>query len=225
MSIHFTPSGDGSAEHRLKHTFYLVEGDAYSLWCQHSSESLFPPWNTRENRRAYPARKWEQVSVNPWLTVGSIGKRPVCLSFEWYRIDGQWVCFWEATSQLVDHAMIDKWLTKHFPDQHSTCDAGNFHNCLHAIDDANKPGYVKPPLPKTAAETDAGFVGSRRTVIKCEGKEHVKGDEGCVCHLIGKIVTISRRYDSPFCGTASYHLKGHKQRVRRSEVGLPDVMN
>lgn len=224
--IHFplTSTLDDTAENRLASTFYLVEGRAYDLWCQHSEETLFPPWNTRENRRAYPATKWEQVSINPWLTIGHIGKRPVCLSFEWYRIEGQWVCFWQATSQLVDHAMIDKWLTKHFPDQRSTCDAGNFHNCLRAIEAANKPGYVKPPLPKSTTEVDAGFVGSRRKVIKCEAKDH--GDNpGCVCHLIGKTVTIGKRYDSPFAGTATYYLKGRPQRVRRSEVGEADVWN
>lgn len=69
------------------------------------------------------------------------------------------------------------------------------------------------------------IVGSRRKVVRCEGNEHKRGDEGCVCHLIGKTVTIGRRYDSPYVGTVSYHLKGRKQRVRRSEVGAADVMN
>lgn len=71
-------------------------------------------------------------------------------------------------------------------------------------------------------QEDADIIGKRFKVVQCEAREH--GDnEGCVCHLIGKEVTISMRYNSPFCGTCSFHLRGRKQRVRRSEIGLPDT--
>ncbi len=73
-------------------------------------------------------------------------------------------------------------------------------------------------------DRDKDIIGKRFKVVQCEASEH--GDDvGCVCHLIGREVTISKRYDSMFAGTASYHLKGRKQRVRRSEIGLPNTYN
>ena len=68
-------------------------------------------------------------------------------------------------------------------------------------------------------EKDDIIVGKRVRVKSCEAKEH--GDnEGCVCHLKGKVVEIEKRYETIFVGTASYHIKGVKERVRRSEVTL-----
>ncbi len=219
--IHFTyptPTND-TAENRLKQTLFIVEGDAYHLWCEHSQDSLYPPWNVRENKRAYSARRWEQVGNGWGVCVGTAGQRPVMIDVQWYRIDGQWVMFYHGCSELVDHAMIDKWLAKHFTGTYgggtrrARCDEGNFGHCLGAIDDANEPGYVKPGPLLTAAQVDKGFVGERFKVVKCEGTTHGREHSWCVCHLIDKTVTIGRRYDSPFVGTASYHLKGHKQRV------------
>lgn len=63
------------------------------------------------------------------------------------------------------------------------------------------------------------IIGKRVCVNSCEAREH--GDnEGCVCHLKGQVVEIKKRYESTFAGTASYHIKGTKYRVRRSEVTL-----
>ena len=63
------------------------------------------------------------------------------------------------------------------------------------------------------------IIGKKVRVKKCEAAEH--GDnEGCVCHLIGQVVKIKSRYKTPFAGTASYHIVGMVQRVRRAEVVL-----
>lgn len=68
-------------------------------------------------------------------------------------------------------------------------------------------------------EPNDEIIGKKVRVKSCEAREH--GDnEGCVCHLIGQVVKVTRRYKTPFVGTPSYHLKGIKQRVRRSEVVL-----
>lgn len=66
---------------------------------------------------------------------------------------------------------------------------------------------------------DDEIIGKRVRVKKCEASEH--GDNaGCVCHLIGKVVKIKKRYETFFAGTPSYHIKGMIQRVRRREVTL-----
>lgn len=63
------------------------------------------------------------------------------------------------------------------------------------------------------------IIGKRVRVNKCEAREHGDND-GCVCHLIGHVVEIEKRYETPFIGTPSYHIKGMKYRVRRCEVTL-----
>jgi len=68
------------------------------------------------------------------------------------------------------------------------------------------------------------IIGRRVKVVGCEAKQH--GDnEGCVCDLIGEMVTIEKKYNTIFIGTPSYHIKGSDKRVRRSEVILPRKRN
>lgn len=64
------------------------------------------------------------------------------------------------------------------------------------------------------------IIGKRvRIKDKCEAREH-GNNEGCICHLKWHVVQIAKRYETPFVGTPSYHIKGMEQRVRRSEVIL-----
>lgn len=68
-------------------------------------------------------------------------------------------------------------------------------------------------------EPDDEIIGKKVRVKECQAREH--GDnEGCVCHLKGKIVEVEKRYKSFSAGTPSYHLKGKTERVRRAEVIL-----
>jgi hypothetical protein len=64
------------------------------------------------------------------------------------------------------------------------------------------------------------IIGRRVRVKSCEAREH-GNNSGCVCSLIGQMVTIESKYKALFAGTASYHIKGSDKRVRRSEVVLP----
>lgn len=74
-------------------------------------------------------------------------------------------------------------------------------------------------LKKKKGKNDDEIIGKRVRVKKCEARKH--GDnEGCVCHLISQVVEIEKRYETPFAGTPSYHIKGMKYRVRRREVTL-----
>lgn len=76
-------------------------------------------------------------------------------------------------------------------------------------------------ITKNPLDADKDILGKSFEVKQCEAREH--GDpEGCVCHLIGRRVTLTKRYATPFVGTASYHIRGGKQRVRLSELGMPN---
>ena len=63
------------------------------------------------------------------------------------------------------------------------------------------------------------IIGKLVRVKSCEARDHGDND-GCVCHLIGKVVKVTRKYKTPYVGTPSYHLKGMRHTVRRSEVVL-----
>lgn len=59
--------------------------------------------------------------------------------------------------------------------------------------------------------------GQQAVVHSCEAREH--GDNaGCVCHLKGQQITLGKRYATIWAGTPTFHIEGHAQRVRLSEV-------
>lgn len=76
-------------------------------------------------------------------------------------------------------------------------------------------------IKENPLDRDKDILGKTFKVVQCEAREHGK-NEGCVCKLIGREVTITKRYATPFVGTASFHLKGKRQRVRLSELGMPN---
>lgn len=71
--------------------------------------------------------------------------------------------------------------------------------------------------PDTEEQLLALAPGKKAVVHSCEAREHGE-NPGCVCHLKGKLVVIGKRYETPFAGTPSFHLEGHAQRVRLTEV-------
>lgn len=84
---------------------------------------------------------WEGGSSGYLSTIGHYGDMPVVLSLYVNIVDGHRILFWHATSQVVDHDMIDKWLEKAIPasareggdpeGRINKTDATNFFNILH----------------------------------------------------------------------------------------------
>ena len=100
------------AEGRLDRTMFLVEANSFevlTLWQQ-----VAGPEGGRMPSAYKRPLTWEQINPGYLVTVGKIGKRPVCLNLSWVRIDGQLVCFWEQCSQVTDSLRSEKWLEKHF---------------------------------------------------------------------------------------------------------------
>lgn len=60
--------------------------------------------------------EWFQSLSGPLVTVGQVNGRPVCISLFVNTIGGKKVVFYEATSVMVDHDMIDHWFLDHLPD-------------------------------------------------------------------------------------------------------------
>ena len=68
-------------------------------------------------------------------TVGRLANRPVCISLLIIEVKGYRILFMEATSQVVDHVMIEDWLKKNIPSTAfnergylNKTDAMNFNN-------------------------------------------------------------------------------------------------
>ena len=53
---------------------------------------------------------WKQVSSGFGLTLGKLDDRPIYVCFSFAYINGHKICFYEATSQVIDHKLIEKWL-------------------------------------------------------------------------------------------------------------------
>lgn len=109
-------------------TFYLVEAsscEVFYLWCE----------NDRTKRH-----RWQEESLGYWWQIGDFGGMPVCCSITWAIINGKRVAFFEGTSQVVDHRMIEAWLKTEFPNAKGTVNAMNFHNCAREINQANEAG-------------------------------------------------------------------------------------
>lgn len=116
----------------LKETFFVIEATSYEQLM------LWQEWNGKV--------AWKQDNLG-WLeTVGFLDNMPVCISIMRVNLNGHWVLFWFPTSQVVDHRLIDKWLDenvfkytpKHRGDLKPETDPMNFHNCIFAINEANK---------------------------------------------------------------------------------------
>lgn len=81
---------------------------------------------------------WEQCNPGWHLEIGKIIDYPVCIGVRWYRINGVLVMFYEATSRIVDHEMVDKWLKerccpKDCDGRLAYTNALNFHHVLDYI--------------------------------------------------------------------------------------------
>ncbi len=55
-------------------------------------------------------------------------------------INGELVCFYDGTSQLVDHALIDEWIKKTFTARKYSTNAMNFHNLMQELNANEPPG-------------------------------------------------------------------------------------
>lgn len=116
-----------TSEEKIAETFFLVEANSFEtlvLWRENEKEGEFI---------------WTEESLGFWQTVGFLKKRPICISMFWTIIGGKRIAFYEGTSVLVDHDMIEKWLEETFHlSREKRCDAHNFHLCLDAIREINK---------------------------------------------------------------------------------------
>jgi hypothetical protein len=125
---------------KIAGSFYVVEAtdfEALALWITWAKEGREK--NPNPYYKDFPAVSWKQDNPGQLATVGYLSGHPVCISLSWNRLDGKSVMFWYATSRVVDHGMIDAWLTKMSPAYRDgkRCDPMNFGGCLDAVRSAH----------------------------------------------------------------------------------------
>lgn len=105
---------------RFQYTLFFVEADSFSrtaLWARYSS----------------PALGWVSCSAGVCAQIGKLEGRPVCVQFDWAVINEHVVCFYSATSEVVDWAMIEELISQHDAPK---CDAMNFGPVAAELEDA-----------------------------------------------------------------------------------------
>jgi hypothetical protein len=116
---------------RLGATVFVVEATSFeqsALWQQHHEE-----W------------PWEQDNPGWLVTCGELDGLPVCFSLTFNRIMGRLVAFWDPTSRMVDHEMIEAWFDRHCSPKWdrgtrpARANAMNFHHCIEALLEAKAP--------------------------------------------------------------------------------------
>jgi hypothetical protein len=102
-------------------------------------------------------KSWAQVAPGLLETIGHVGDMPVCLSLSINVVDGHRILFWETTSQVVDHRMVEDWFVRTMPKTAlredgkylNKANAMNFHNVIHCAD--RKPAAAILSLPDGGA--------------------------------------------------------------------------
>lgn len=87
-----------------------------------------------ENQQSKYRKTWVSNNMGLMEIVGYIDKRPVCISLFTSVVGSRKILFYYATSQIVDHLMIDEWLKENLPKTAfrndgyvNKTDATNFH--------------------------------------------------------------------------------------------------
>ena len=109
-----------------------VEATRYEhhmLWQEYANEALMLREGGPDNRLRY---SWKQGLSGLISTIGHFDNRPVCLSLLVDTVACHRILFWHATSQVVDHVLIDDWMDAVLP-YRINGDPMNFCNLLGAL--------------------------------------------------------------------------------------------
>lgn len=126
-----------------RETVFLVEATDFerlTLWNAWANDPIAKQYGPPNEHRV----PWEEESLGSLSTVGTIKefrvrRRPICVSTTWAIILRCRVAFFNATSQVVDHLVVDAWLATKCNARWdhgmrpARSDAMNFHHCIDAL--------------------------------------------------------------------------------------------
>jgi hypothetical protein len=134
---------------RLLETFYVVEAnnnEQHLIWRDNQykvKEYIHEKVDKNLIFNEYPSdHRYEQDYSGFLMQVGTFHGEPVCISISFCKLDNEIIMFYYATSNTVNHDIIEEWLKAHCNPQYqgrrSHTDANNFHQCSHAVRDMYK---------------------------------------------------------------------------------------
>ena len=108
----------------LENVKYAVEANSFESMC------LWQDWQDKV--------KWESKLAGSGVTVEGCVDSFVSLLIT--KINGVDVLFYEATSVLVDHTAVERWIMINCPllTTHRMTNSMNFHNIVHSIERGDK---------------------------------------------------------------------------------------
>jgi len=123
-----------AADPRLRKVFAVVESNRNEdnlLWRMHAQEAHRHGLHLGDQHRV----EWVQDTSGLFIQVGTYAGKPVSMSLSFATLNGKLVVFFDPTSTLVCHDMIDTWLAEHIAPRGDVLrtDAANFHVVLHAV--------------------------------------------------------------------------------------------
>lgn len=108
-----------------------VEANSYEtmcLWKELSVEAKRFGWGNGDY-------DWVQNNSGCGCGIGEVAGKPVFVSLLTNTINGQEILFYEATSQIVDHEMVEEWLKEALPDKAKY--SGGYVNKTNAMNFTN----------------------------------------------------------------------------------------
>lgn len=116
-----TPADCIAFDPRLAHVDCMVAAshdEQFMLWQLYASDS-------RDRTRDFPGLSWRQDSMGRSTTIGVLDGRPIHVAWYFVVVEGAVLCFYEATSTVVDHDQVRAWSNAICP---THVNAANFHN-------------------------------------------------------------------------------------------------
>jgi hypothetical protein len=111
-----------SFDPRLEYVDCMIaatHNEQHNLWSTHAAESSYRP------AFATIPVDWAEDGLGKVAQIGELGGFPICVSWSFAVVGGAVLCFYEATSRVVDHDVVRAWAD-------SICtthtNATNFHN-------------------------------------------------------------------------------------------------
>ena len=122
-------SNNNEIDPRFAKTVFCVEANSFETL------ELWDYWKDKV--------KWEDEGDGVMYQTGEIDNRPICTTMSWSKIDGQYVLFYDNTSQVVDNVQVEKWFKAHCNPtwdkgtRRAFTDSMNFYHCIDAVQEKN----------------------------------------------------------------------------------------
>jgi hypothetical protein len=105
---------------------FVVEADDFA------QQALWERWHKKLS--------WQPSTRGEMIQIGLLSDRPVVITLFIHTLQGHKVLFYSATSQVVDHKMVEEWFDEHCcpkwdnGTRTARTDANNFHHVINHLD-------------------------------------------------------------------------------------------